>query len=162
MSTGAHTKIWTHLVSQFEGIYVFDEIFSLSSIRNKRIEYDADNKGTWITHFSKCVQSSTLPRITGNGLFVEYEATVENLASSIIIHEWYSHRIKEVRTALQSHRLAYKNVINFKRFWKNTTNNYKGFTMRALLFYTKKETGRKNVDSLYRNLYNKYYKYRPK
>lgn len=58
----------------------------------------------------------------------------------------------------KSHRLAYKNVINFKRLWDKTTDEYKKFNLQQLLKYTKKETGRNNVDPRYRRLYNKYVK----
>lgn len=83
---------------------------------------------------------------------------IENIQSSIVVSEWYSH-IKKGQgnfPHLKSHRLAYKNVINFKSLWNNTTDGYKGFNMRTLLKYTESETGRTKVDPSYRNLYNKH------
>lgn len=59
---------------------------------------------------------------------------------------------------LKSHRLAYKNVINFKPLWNKTTDKYKKFNLEFLQRYTKRETGRNHVDFLYRNLYKKYVK----
>lgn len=59
----------------------------------------------------------------------------------------------------KSHRLAYKNVINHKPLWNNTTDSYKGFIVRQLLKYTILETDRSMVDLLYRNLFDKYKNY---
>ena len=97
------------------------------------------------------------PKIIGTGGY-SYETTVENIASSVIVHEWYSHGKKYNSDEYKSHRLAYKNVINFKQLWNKTTDEYKKFNLQQLLKYTKKETGRNNVDPLYRRLYNKYVK----
>lgn len=98
--------------------------------------------------------------IYGTGNFTKYyEATVENIASVLLVHEWYSHAIKYNGNAWKSHRLAYKNVINFKQLWDKTTDKYKGFIMDQLQKYTKTETGRTVVDPPYRNLYDKYIKY---
>ena len=63
-----------------------------------------------------------------------------------------------VRILLKSHRLAYKNVINYKGLWDKTTDNYKAFIMQELFKYTIKETNRKSLDSQYLGLYNKYHK----
>ena len=60
---------------------------------------------------------------------------------------------------MKSHRLALKNVINWKALWNKTTDKYKGAIMKQLQYYTEMETGRSVVDALYRNLYNKYIKY---
>mgnify|MGYP003552534097 FL=1 len=73
-----------------------------------------------------------------------------------IVHEWYSHIKKNNGDRYKSHRLAYKNVINFKYFWNNTTDDYKGFNVRTLLKYTTDETRQKTVDPPYRYSYNKY------
>ena len=88
---------------------------------------------------------------------------MENIQSSVVVHEWYSH-IKKGQgnfPYLKSHRLAYKNVINYKALWDKTTDAYKGFNLEGLQRYTKEETGRTQVDPLYRNLYKKYIKSSP-
>lgn len=88
-----------------------------------------------------------------------YETTIENIPSSIIVHEWYSHLMKgQGLPGMSSHRLAYKNVINYKDLWDKTTEAYKGFNVRALQKYTREETTRKQVDPLYRELFKKYHK----
>ena len=150
------SNIWTHIASHFEGLQVYDEKFTLSSFEDKRIKFQSDNINTcWYTITP--YDSSSLPSIygTSNNIY-NYESTVENIASSIIVHEWYSHVIKHVSSRIKSHRLAYKNVINFKYLWNKTTDSYKRYNLDYLRYYTNKETGRKNVDSIYQNLYKRY------
>ena len=150
----AYSRIWTHVASQFEGLQVYDEVFSMSSIDGGKIGYKQIEKGEWETiHYPE--RDDLLPIITGSGTY-PYESTVENIASSIIVHEFYSHGKKHCRFECKSHRLAYKNVINFKQLWNKTTDKYKAFNLNMLLRYTRKETGRKQVDKPYRRLYNKY------
>lgn len=152
LSNSVIEKIWTHIASNYEGVGIYDEVFSLKDLKGNKIHYNRDIDANWISSF---YLSSGEGKISGSNLY-SYESTVENIASSIIVHEWYSHIKKENRDGMKSHRLAYKNVINFKALWDKTTDAYKGFNMRQLRFYTEKETGRKNVDPLYQNLYNKY------
>ena len=152
----AKSKIWTHIASQLEGQQIYDEKFSMSSIEDSKIYHDASSKGSWNSQ-PKSMYKGWKDRITGTDKYT-YSTTVENIQSSVVVHEWYSH-IKKGQgnfPYLKSHRLAYKNVINFKTLWNNTTDDYKGFNMRTLLKYTKYETGRTKIDPLYRNLYKKY------
>ncbi|WP_448520771.1 RHS repeat-associated core domain-containing protein [Schleiferia thermophila] len=156
LSGDAKSKIWTHIVSQMEGQQIYDETFSMSSIEGGKIYYDGNDAGGWNSR-PKSMYKGWNDRITGTDKYT-YKTTVENIQSSVVVHEWYSH-IKKGQgnyEYLKSHRLAYKNVINYKPLWNKTTDDYKGFNMRSLLKYTKEETGRTTVDPLYRNLYNKY------
>lgn len=122
------SKIWTHVVSHFDGMLVYDEIFSLSELTNNKISYKYRRGSNWVTNMRT-------NEISGSGHFKNYEATVENIASSIIVHEWYSHVKKRNHDNLKSHRLAYKNVINFKKLWNKTTDKYKSFNLKQLLNY---------------------------
>ena len=149
------SKIWTHVVSHFEGMRVYDEIFSMNSIRDAQISYEERNGASWVTYYKE--DPIYKPKIVGSGGY-SYETTVENIASSVIVHEWYSHGKKYNSDEYKSHRLAYKNVINFKRLWNKTTDKYKKFNLDRLLDYTKSETGKNIVDKPYRRLYNKYSK----
>ncbi len=131
----------------------------MSSIESSKVYHDASDGGSWNSR-PKSMYKGWNDRITGTDGY-SYETTVENVQSSVIVHEWYSH-IKKGQgnfPYLKFHRLAYKNVINYKSLWDSTTNEYKGFNLNRLGDYTKKETGRNQVDILYRNLYNKYSKY---
>ena len=158
LSGDAKSKIWTHIASQLEGQQIYDEKFSMSDLTGGKIHFDYDKKpkGSW---FSSYILGEGKGKIRGSDKY-SYSTTVENLQSSIVVHEWYSHVKKNNGDKFYSHRLAYKNVINFKSLWNKTTDGYKGFNMRGLRHYTKSESnGRKNqVDPLYRNLYKKYHK----
>ncbi len=150
LSNDTKSKIWTDLVSHFEGTQIYDEKFSMSKITGNSIQFHYIERTSWWTN----------PRtweINGCDGY-NYETTVENLASSIIVHEWYSHAQKKTNDILKSHRLAYKNVINYKSFWDKTTDKYKQFCLEMLRDYTKIETGRTQVDRLYRNLFKRYVK----
>ena len=152
----AKSNIWTHIVSQLEGKQIYDETFSMSSIESSKVYHDASDGGSWNSR-PKSMYKGWNDRITGTDKY-SYETTVENIQSSVIVHEWYSH-IKKGQgnfPYLKSHRLAYKNVINYKGLWDKTTDAYKGFNVRQLLNYTKSETGQTQVEPLYRNLYKKY------
>lgn len=81
-----------------------------------------------------------------------------NIASALLVHEWFSHGIEGYTDKLKSHRLAYKNIINFKELWDKTTDKFKSYTLKALRQLTEDETGRPNVDSKYMNLYKRYVK----
>ena len=163
LSIGAQTAIWNNVISHFEGTYIFDEKFDMSRIDGGGITYldkEQNSNTSWRTDMRfKNGEYVGLPTIYGTGSFIDnYEATVENIASSVLVHEWYSHGIKHNLDEYKSHRLAYKNVINCKQLWDKTTDKYKGFVMSNLQYYTEKETGRTTVNILYLNLYNKYIK----
>ncbi len=153
MKPGAISNIWTHIIGYFNKLCVFDEVFSIDKIKGSIIRLQQRENANWATYLC----SNSLPEIIGTNNY-EYESTVENIASSLIVHEWYSHGMKGVLDNLKSHRLAYKAVINFKPFWKNTTECYKSFVLQRLYDYTVKETGKNQVDKPYRRLYYKYCK----
>ncbi|MBJ2198764.1 MAG: RHS repeat-associated core domain-containing protein, partial [Muribaculaceae bacterium] len=157
LENDALSNIWTDIVSRFEGLQVFDETFSLSTISDGKIQAGYIKDGHWETDGSY-TRSFKPPIIRGYGSTRPYENTVENIASSLIVHEWYSHAMKGTHDVYKSHRLAYKNVINFKYLWDKTTYNYKKFVLTQLQYYTLKETGCLNVDPPYLKMYNKYTK----
>ena len=152
MSNEAKSNIWTSIVSHYEGLRVYDEVFSMKDIKGEKIGFGESSTGAWTSTY--CIGRGN-GEIAGSDLY-SYKSTVENIASSIIVHEWYSHIKKNNGNRYKSHRLAYKNVINFKYFWNNTTDDYKGFNVRTLLEYTTDETRQKTVDPPYRYSYNKY------
>ncbi len=129
----------------------------MSDLQGGKIHFDGSSTANWISDW---VLGSGKGKISGSDEH-DYETTVENIQSSLVVHEWYSHIKKDNRTDMKSHRLAYKNVINYKALWDKTTDAYKGFNLKKLDELSEKETGRTQVDSLYRNLYRKYAKYYP-
>ena len=148
MSDDAHSNLLTNFARHFEGSQIYDETFSLNRVTDNKIYFDRSIDSQWSTgRLSKKIS------FTGK---IYYEATVENFASSLIVHEWYSHAMKDCGDKYKSHRLAYKNVINYKTFWNATTNRYKGFVMYELQDYTHNEINLQMVEPLYRRLYSKY------
>ena len=50
------------------------------------------------------------------------------IASSIIVHEWYSHVMKGFNDTDRNHNLAYKNVIGYNNFWEKPRLNISNLT----------------------------------
>ena len=138
LSGDALSNIWTHVVKSYEGNDVLGLTFSINTISDSRISYHKANAGetyNWET-------SHEQKTIDGTGLYTNYyESTVENLQSSLISHEWFSHLMNNYNDGNKNHRVAYENVINNSDLWEKTTDNYKYFVLRSLYEYTKKETG---------------------
>lgn len=137
MNHDMKSAIWTNIVSHFEGLKVFDETFTMASIRDGKIKskqqmYYGDN---WETRYD----SGEKPEIWGLGKYT-YETTVENIASSVIVHEWYAHIMKNVGDRYKSHHLAYKWVMLFEQFWDKTTDDYKENVKELYNKYKNKET----------------------
>jgi len=154
LSGDAKSNIWTNIASHFEGMSVYDLKFTMKDMLGEKIGYAPSNTGYWS---ATRAFGAGFGRITGADNYGErYETTVENVASSIIIHEWYSHLKKDNGNLMKSHRLAYKNVINDPIFWEKTTDAFKHHNLDMLQDRTLKETGRSTVDKPYLNLYNKY------
>ncbi len=150
----AKSNIWTDIVSQMEGEQIYDEVFHMSDLYNNSIIYNPSMKAIWKSTYQL---GTGIGKIQGSDKYAYvYETTVENIQSSIVVHEYYSHIKKNNGDNYNSHRLAYKNVINHKPLWNKTTDSYKGFVVRQLLKYTTKETGRSMVDPPYRFLFDKY------
>lgn len=154
LSGEAMSKIWTHIVSQFEGLNINLNIFSVSSLKGESIGFAPVKKGFWLTEFSLAPSNNT-PYIYGDGSY-PYESTVENIASSVIVHEWYSHGVMHYGGYENSHRFAFKNVIDYKRLWDKTTPSYKYYNLDTFQDITYEETGNNLIPPLYFDLYNKY------
>ena len=153
LSGNALSNIWTDVLSHFNGLHVYDCVFDISKIQNREVGFIVNEDVNWLTQ--PFFNANPIIYGTGNN-YSSYESTVENIASSLIVHEWYSHGMKLNRDSMLSHRLAYKNVINFKPLWNKTTPSYKEFVLRQLKYYTEKETGRSIVDKPYRYSYKIY------
>jgi len=152
LSGDTKSKIWTNIASHFEGMSVYDLKFTMKDMLGEKVGYAPSNEGNWNSTWR---QGTGFGIITGSDNY-GYETTVENVASSIIMHEWYSHLKKDNHPDWKSHRLAYKNVINDPVFWERTTDSFKKHNLENLQKSTFKETGRSNVDTRYMDLYNKY------
>ena len=158
MSTDTQTAVWNNVLGHFNGTKIYTETFYTSRIKEGEIKFlngETNNNTIWRTettyHNGKPYGLST---IYGTGAFLEkYEATVENIASSLLVHEWYSHAIRNFSDDNRTHRFAYFNVINWKPLWDKTTDLYKRHVLTGLLHYVMEETGVNNTGLIYWNLY---------
>ncbi len=125
-------KIWTHILSQFDGQYINGVKFSMASLNGGKIHFVANRPGAWNT-------IRINDEISGTGRY-HYETTVENIAASLFVHEWYSHMMLGIRDKIEggttpgNHRLAYENVMKHE-LWEKTTPSYKFYMLNNLKKY---------------------------
>ena len=149
LSTDAQTAVWNNVLSNFEGYIIFDQRFKMERIEGARVKYrDYNDKNTiWGTVFN--LADGTMidpPRMYGTGNFKNfYEGTVENIASSLLVHEWYSHGIMHYGDQNNTHRFAYQNVVNWKPLWNKTTDKYKSLVLSEFIGLTFAETNSINI-----------------
>ena len=123
LSEEARIKIWSHILDYFDGIKIGENKFDRSSIKD--IKYDRLLDVAWLSRMKKKLYSQIL---TGGDNF-SYEATVENLASSLIVHENIGHALLKA-----THKNIYSDVLNpaVNPFYSKTTAYYK-LVMKDLL-----------------------------
>lgn len=136
LSIGTKLAIFNHIVAYFNGTYIFRERFDLSRMDGRRIQLleHPDQSIHWATAF-KYDNGEIIdpPKIYwGNNFTLNYEATVENIVSSVLVHEWYSHGIMHIERDEIYHKQAYLNVCN-SPFWNKTSEKYKKFVLNNLL-----------------------------
>lgn len=138
------------VAQHLDGTKLFDDkTFTMSSLLDGEIKYSDSSKATFTTLRK---HSGVKTRITFHGrTYPSYEGTVENFASSMLVHEWYSHgeygvgskRKDKYGRPAPNHRLAYKNVMNDKIFYPYTTEKYKSTIHELLNKYVEEETKNK-------------------
>ena len=134
------SKVFTHMAKQFDGVDVFGngKTFDFSTIKGGKIGYKQKEGTSFETYHShgKIAIDANRP-ISPN-----YEATVENLMSSIIIHEWAGHGLLYYNDAKwfrkSKHHLAYNLVKQNNKFYYRTTNKYKYFINKQYNKYKNK------------------------
>ena len=136
LSKSAYENIWTHVVSQFNGNNFYGHTFSTYLLSENKVIFDSYNNANWTTWPTP--NKYNKPRISGN-LFTEYEGTVENIASSIIIHEWYSHEILKYHDNTHTHHKSYFLLTIDEYFGRKTTDKYKRFNINYFLHLFKEE-----------------------
>ena len=162
LSTNAKLAIWNHIIAHFVGTYFGGERFSLDRINGGRIRYHyspigKNNQTTmWGTIFNDKKGNIISPPIIvwSNDFFSEYEGTIENIASTILVHEWYSHGIMHIGE--ENHEKAYENVLKYRSFWENTTIKYRYFVLNKMHEFKPLERKYKLTETLYINLIYKY------
>ena len=116
-------NVTNHIAKHFEGTNINGESFNLSSVQGGRIEYEAD-AGAYFSTYT--YSNGDKPQIVARGRTNnEFEGTVENLASCLLVHEWYGHGIKGIRE--NNHSLAYKYQMQDPIFYPKTTKSFKEF-----------------------------------
>ncbi|MDE6199869.1 MAG: RHS repeat-associated core domain-containing protein, partial [Muribaculaceae bacterium] len=162
LSTNAKLAIWNHIIAHFVGTYIWGERFGLDRINCGQIRYHyspigKNNQTTmWGTIFNDKKGNIISPPIIvwSNDFFSEYEGTIENIASTILVHEWYSHGIMHIGE--ENHEKAYENVLKYRSFWENTTIKYRYFVLNKMHEFKPLERKYKLTETLYINLIYKY------
>lgn len=159
ITPNVYLNIFNHIVSRFNGIDIFGEIFHTSRINEGQISYFPDNDpdAFWgTTFFNNTKQEYIYPPIISfsNDFTNTYEATVENILSTVLVHEWYSHGIKHIGD--ENHVIAYENVIRCKDLWDKTTSRYQYFVLGKIHHFIEADCKRKLTETLYINLIKEY------
>ena len=136
-------NVINNIARHFNGTKLFgDRTFSMASLEDGEIKYtDKEN-----SHFTTFTNDKTRIEFHGR-TYKDYEGTVENMAASLLIHEWYSHgeykigdnHVDKRGNLVANHRFAYLNVKKDKIFYPKTTSNYKEFINLAYKFYIKND-----------------------
>ncbi len=121
LDNSAKENIVNHVLSQAEGKQIFEQKFSMKKLTGGKVFFDenAPKNRLWGT-------DTRSGEITFNSDHWNnsYEATVENIQATGIIHEWYSHKLYKIAFTKKNHSLAYKNIMN-SIFWDTVTDKYK-------------------------------------
>ena len=134
------SNIMSDIVRHAEGTHVFEYSFSISTLHKGRIGFSLDNKSHFTTE--KRRGEDKIRIVAHDDIGKDYEATVENLLSSLIPHEWYSHGVKGYGTNTSDHRFAYENVMKDPVFYPKTTAKYKQFIKKNYNHYFETEVGK--------------------
>lgn len=147
MSDDSKSKMYTHIVKQLDGYKVAGarKEFNIKDLKEGRIFFkkpsETSGDGAYISNRPNnsitATEANLIPlNIMSKGDF--YEATVENIQASVIIHEWYGHLRRGWGDASKTHRFCYSAVMN-DPLYKRTTERYQSFVSRMYKVYHKKE-----------------------
>ncbi|WP_413614610.1 RHS repeat domain-containing protein [Flavobacterium sp. N2155] len=134
ISGKAKSKIWNHIVSAQDGNSFFGTEFKMNNIIGG-IQYQASSDFGWMTEYTL---NGNIGKIYGSGEY-SYESTVENIQSSVIIHEYITHMQYKLGDGSKSHRMSYWYVMNSGKLWNSTTQKYKEFNWRQYNIYKNQE-----------------------
>ncbi len=156
MSGESKANIWTHILSRLEGTMINGERFSMKRLDQGKVGFGrmlllAGEKSNFVT--SRLNEYLEMVGLDNHS----YETTVENIQSTLLVHEWYTHGIMKKGDYNNKHYQAYENVIAHP-FFNNTTNRYKGIMLQNLKKYYKSELDI-SLNGVYLMLYNHYIKY---
>ena len=137
-------NVMTELVSQADGVKIFEKEFTKNSLLGGSVSF-SEKEGSQFSTIRKHGNIKT--QIKAHGIKNDYEGTVENLLSSILIHEWYSHgewgvgdhHINSNGRPQPNHRIAYQNMMRDEVYYPKTTNSFKQFVLKSYNYYLNKE-----------------------
>jgi len=155
MSKKVKEKMYTHIVSQLNGYKVQGsgslKPFDIGELEGGKIFFgkapDNTKDGAYIstTGRNRIVATElNLPPLSGAFIGEFYEATVENIQASVVIHEWYGHLQRGWGDANKTHRYCYSAVWNDPLFQK-TTEKYQEFIKSQYNYYNRIETNNKKI-----------------
>lgn len=147
--------MYTHIVSQLNGYKVQGsgslKPFDIGELEGGKIFLgkapDNTKDGAYIstTGRNRIVATElNLPPLSGAFIGEFYEATVENIQASVVIHEWYGHLQRGWGDANKTHRYCYSAVWNDPLFQK-TTEKYQEFIKSQYNYYNRIETNNKKI-----------------
>ena len=86
------SRVYTHIAKQFDGVDVFGngKTFDFSTIYKGKIDHEVIRDANFGT---KRMPNGQIKISFSNAVPEGYEATVENLISTIIVHEWGGHSV---------------------------------------------------------------------
>ena len=135
------TNVYNNILEHFEGVKVFgDKRFSLSTVEDGKIVFTENDKSNFTTYHGTDKRKI---RMQAHGKINSYEGTVENYATSMIVHEWYCHGVytlgdnhKDAKGRPDpNHSKVYSIVTQDKLFYPKTTEKYKSFVKEQYYFY---------------------------
>ena len=144
--------MYTHIVSQLNGYKVQGsgslKPFDIGELEGGKIFFgkapDNTKDGAYISTTGRnrivATELNLPPLGASTGKF--YEATVENIQASVVIHEWYGHLQRGWGDANKTHRYCYSAVWHDPLFQK-TTKNYQEFIKSKYNDYNRRETNNK-------------------
>ena len=138
ISNGAYENIWNHTASQLEGKEYFGKTFKMKNVGGIKYKKGDFN---WLSRYS----SGDTGEIFGSGKY-DYESTVENIQSSIVIHEYISHIQHKFGDDTNNHRMSYALTMSTGALWNSTTAKYKEFVWKNYNIYKNIELHNKSIN----------------
>jgi len=126
----AVSNIWNDVVSKQNGSSFFGIKFDMANIEGG-IQYNPDGNYNWSTSYYSRGKTG---QIFGSGKH-SYESTVENIQSSVIIHEYISHMQLKFGDGNKNHSNSYFMVRNSVKLWNSTTWKHKQFNWQNYNYY---------------------------
>lgn len=140
LSGDALSNIWTNILSHFEGTEIDGEVFSMNRLVGGKVYYMKQNPSEKFA-FKTFHKKGVTPTMYGSGYnYLDFESTVENLAITMLYHEWYGHGIMDYGDATKDHNKAYGLHSKNYPLWLKSTIKFKLDTISKELQYIYLET----------------------